>query len=151
MAEKATLGRPVADHVHIRAAGHEDIDAVLGVWSRHRSAAADVVDTRADLELLLDTDPQALLVAEAGGTVVGTLVATWDGWRGGIHRLVVEPDLRRAGIGRALVDEAHRRLEARGAKRINILVADTDPGATDLWLAAGYRTDPRVARYFRDT
>jgi ribosomal protein S18 acetylase RimI-like enzyme len=141
----------VADHVLIRPAGRGDIDAVLGVWGAHRSAAADVVDTREDLELLLATDPEALLVAELEGHTVGTLVATWDGWRGGIHRLVVVPEHRRAGIGRALVEEAHRRLEARGAKRINILVADADPGATDLWRAAGYRTDPRIARYFRDT
>jgi ribosomal protein S18 acetylase RimI-like enzyme len=141
----------VDDHVHIRAAGAGDLDAVLAVWSRHRSAAADVVDTREDLELLLATDPEALLVAEAGGEVVGTALATWDGWRGGIHRLVVAPEWRRTGIGRALVDEAHRRLEARGAKRINILVADTDPGATDLWRGAGYRTDSRIARYFRDS
>jgi ribosomal protein S18 acetylase RimI-like enzyme len=141
----------VADHVHIRAAGTADLDAVLGVWSRHRSAAADVVDSREDLELLLATDPEALLVADSGAGIVGTLVATWDGWRGGIHRLVVAPEHRRVGIGRALVEEAHRRLEARGAKRINILVADTDPGATDLWRAAGYRTDPRIARYFRDS
>jgi ribosomal protein S18 acetylase RimI-like enzyme len=141
----------VAETCDIRAAGRSDVDAVLAVWAAARSAAADVQDTVHDLHLLLDQDPGALLVAEVDGVVAGTLVATWDGWRGGIHRLVVLPDYRRRGIGRALVDAAHERLEALGAKRINILVADIDAGAGDLWRAAGYRTDPRIARYFRDS
>jgi ribosomal protein S18 acetylase RimI-like enzyme len=110
-----------------------------------------VQDTPHDLHLLLDFDPGAVLVAEVDGEMVGTVVATWDGWRGGIHRLVVLPAHRRLGIGRALVDAAHERLEGLGAKRINILVAEADPGAGDLWRAAGYRTNPQIARFFRDS
>ena len=126
------------------------MSAVLSVWASARSAAADVEDTEHDLRLLLDHDPGALLVAEADGAIVGTAVATWDGWRGGIRRLVVVPGHRRRGVGRALIRATHARLRALGAKRVNILLADIDPGAVELWLDAGYRTDPRVARWFYD-
>ncbi len=134
----------------IRTAGVDDADAVLSVWASARSAAADVEDSEHDVRLLLAHDPGALLVAEAAGALVGTAVVTWDGWRGGIHRLVVLPGHRRRGVGRALVQAAHDRLEALGAKRINILLAEIDEGALELWRAAGYQTDPRVARYFFD-
>lgn len=35
-------------------------------------------------------------------------------------------------------------------QRINTLVAEIDEGVGELWAAMGYRTDPRVARYFYD-
>jgi ribosomal protein S18 acetylase RimI-like enzyme len=136
--------------VHIRTATPEQIPAVLELWGSSRSAAADIDDTEEDLRRLFLHDAQALLVAQADGRIVGTVVTTWDGWRGGIHRLVVLPAHRRRGVGRALIAAAHERLEALGAKRVNILVAEVDEGVGELWRVAGYRTDPRVARYFFD-
>ena len=42
----------------------------------------------------------------------GTVIASWDGWRGAMYRLAVLPSLRRRGIAAALVDEGERRLQA---------------------------------------
>ena len=50
----------------------------------------------------------------AGGRLVGTMVAGWDGWRGNLYRLAVLP-LR-------LVAEAERRLAEKGAIRPSALV-----------------------------
>jgi ribosomal protein S18 acetylase RimI-like enzyme len=45
--------------------------------------------------------PSALLVvAESSRELLGTLIGTYDGWRGNMYRLVVRPDRRREGIGR---------------------------------------------------
>lgn len=77
---------------------------------------------------LLERSPDGLLVAETQGRVVGTLVAVWDGWRGSMARLAVLPHHRRTGIARRLVDAGHERLSATGAKRVNVLIADTDVG-----------------------
>ena len=138
------------DGVLIRSAGIADRDAVLAVWGTARSAAADVEDTRHDVEQLLAFDPESLLVAEVDGEIVATAVVTWDGWRGGVHRLVVLPPHRRQGIARMLVEAAHQRLRTLGAKRANILIAELDEGAVELWRSAGYRTDERVGRWFLD-
>jgi ribosomal protein S18 acetylase RimI-like enzyme len=58
----------------------------------------------------------ALLVAVAGGGVVGTVIAGWDGWRGNIYRLAVHPNHRRRGTGRALAAAADDVLAALGAR-----------------------------------
>jgi ribosomal protein S18 acetylase RimI-like enzyme len=150
----ATTGRSDAPRpaaAHVRAAGRDDVPAVLALWARSRSAAASTPDTAEALERLLATGPGALLVAEdpAGGAIVGALVAAWDGWRGNMYRLAVEPAQRRRGIGLALVRAGERHLEAQGARRVTALVVHGDADAVSLWAAAGYACDETIARFVR--
>lgn len=98
---------------------------------------------------MLETSDDSLLVAESNGRVVGALVAAWDGWRGNMYRLAVLPGHRRRGIARLLVDAAHERLRAKGARRVTALVAHGENEAIALWKAAGYEHDERIGRYVR--
>jgi len=136
--------------VNIRSAVAADVDGVLAIWEGSRSAAADRPDGRDDVLALLERSPDGLLVAERDEAIVGTLIAVWDGWRGSMARLAVPPEHRRNAIARRLVETGHGRLRAAGARRVNVLIADTDPGAADLWLALGYEHQPWVKRYKRD-
>jgi ribosomal protein S18 acetylase RimI-like enzyme len=130
----------------IRGGTAADIDSVLSLWR-----AADAVVTAGEhpgaLSALLDADGEALLVAEADGVVVGSLIAAWDGWRGSFYRLAVHPDRRRLGIASELLREGERRLRGRRAARITAIVADDDRAAMEFWRAAGYRRQARRARF----
>jgi hypothetical protein len=53
---------------------------VLDLWAAAGSPPS-VSDSPEGLSRLLAADPQALLVAERGGVLVGSLIAAWDGWR----------------------------------------------------------------------
>jgi ribosomal protein S18 acetylase RimI-like enzyme len=68
--------------------------------------------------------PLALLIADARGEVVGSLIVAWNGWRGSFYRLVVHPDHRRRGLATRLVREGETRLRDRGAVRLDAIVAD---------------------------
>jgi ribosomal protein S18 acetylase RimI-like enzyme len=98
---------------------------------------------------LVADDPDALLVAERGGELIGTVIGAWDGWRGNFYRLAVLPEHRRRGIGRRLVLAAEERLSGRGAPRITALVAFEDADATAFWEAVGYARDPVIGRMVR--
>jgi ribosomal protein S18 acetylase RimI-like enzyme len=135
--------------VNIRAAVPADIDAVLDLWSRARSVVATTPDTPEALAALLARDPGALLVAEADGLVVGTLIAGWDGWRGDMYRLAVAPEQRRNGIGTRLVRAGEDRLAALGCRRITALVGMSDERGALFWEATGYPRDETTARHVR--
>ena len=58
---------------------------------------------------LVERDLDSLLLAEAGGRIVGSLIVAWDGWRGSFYRLAVHPDWRRRGVATALIRAGPRR------------------------------------------
>ncbi len=95
-------------------------------------------------------DIDAVLVAEVVSRLVGSIIGTFDGWRGNIYRLAVHPDCRRQGVARALVAEVERRLTRQGAKRITALVEKDHPRAMAFWEAVGYRVDERIVRQVRN-
>lgn len=133
----------------IREARPEDFEPILELWAsidRHTGLA----DRREYLETFHAFSPDLLLVAEAEGQVVGTVIGGWDGWRANIARLSTHPRLRRKGVARALVQEIERRLQARGARRIYALVDKRSPPAIPFWEAAGYAYNENILQYSRN-
>jgi ribosomal protein S18 acetylase RimI-like enzyme len=134
---------------HVREATARDLQAVLALW--RRAAAFPVVGESADsLERLLAFDASALLVAEQRGELVGAVIAAFNGWRGSFYRLAVAPSRRRRGVATLLVREGERRLRARGALRVDAIVAGEDEQACGLWRALGYARQPDRVRFVRN-
>ena len=122
---------------------------MLTLWTE-AGGSPSVGDTPEGLLGLLKSDPDALLLAESGGVIVGSLIACWDGWRGSFYRLAVCPDRRRQGIATALLRAGESRLRARGAVRLTAIVSnDEDPVAMGFWAAAGYMREEHRARFVR--
>jgi ribosomal protein S18 acetylase RimI-like enzyme len=132
----------------IRSATDEDIAAVLELWAR-AGGTPSVSDTPEALSLLLAGHPGALLLAEADGAVLGSLIAAWDGWRGSFYRLAVDPASRRLGIATAMLREGERRLRDLGAVRLTAIVSNEDPTAVAFWEAAGYARQRDRIRFVR--
>lgn len=134
--------------VRVRPAAASELDAVLGLW-RRAGTRPSVSDDAPSLRRLLSHDPEALLVAELGGQLVGSLIAGWDGWRGNLYRLAVDPLARRRGVARALVAEGERRLSARGCQRIHAGVLRSQVAAEPFWTAATYERTRASVDYAR--
>jgi ribosomal protein S18 acetylase RimI-like enzyme len=98
---EAVMTEKRADALCIRACRLEDIEEVLDLW-RQAEAIPSVTDTADDLRRVVAESPAHVLVAEAGGRLVGSIIGTFDGWRGNIYRLAVHPEHRRQGVARAL-------------------------------------------------
>ena len=135
--------------ITVHAATTDDIPDVLALWSEAtvEASATDDVD---GVVALLDVDPDSLLLAiDDDGTIVGTVIASFDGWRGAMYRLAVLPTHRRRGIATTLVEDGERRLRAKGARRFHLIVVADEEPARAFWTAAGYEQQDQRLRYVK--
>jgi ribosomal protein S18 acetylase RimI-like enzyme len=127
-----------------------DVPVVLELWGLARSTHATTTDNPGDVQRLVVEQPGSLLIAKVESTVVGALIAAWDGWRGNMYRLAVHPGHRREGIATQLVKAGENHLRALGAQRITALVGHDDATAAAFWTAAGYPLEAGMGRRVRN-
>ena len=88
-----------------------------------------------------------VLVAEHGGEVIGYTYAGVEGrdWMslrgpaGVLYDIVVDPERRRRGVGRMLLDATVAALRSRGALQVVLSTADRNETAQRLFASAGFR------------
>ncbi|GAA2005712.1 GNAT family acetyltransferase [Microbacterium ulmi] len=114
-----------------------DTDEVVALWHA-TGLTRPWNDPRKDIERKLSVQPELFLVATAGGAVVGSVMAGYDGHRGWLYYLAAAPERRREGIARALVAEAERRLLALGCPKVQLMVRPGNEGARGFYDALGY-------------
>lgn len=118
---------------------HTDLEPVLQLWQRSgpgvqlgRSDAPDEIRKK------LSRDPDLFLVAEEEGAVVGAVMGGYDGRRGIVYHLAVEPAQRGRGLGRRLMQALEERLAAKGCLKAYLLVTKDNPQALDFYRALGW-------------
>jgi ribosomal protein S18 acetylase RimI-like enzyme len=125
---------------HIRPYRATDGEAVVALWR-----ACDLVrpwnDPHQDIRRKLGVNPEWFLVGERNGRVVGTVMAGYEGHRGWINYLAVEPAAQRRGLGRALMAEAERLLRAAGCPKVNLQVRSTNAAVIAFYRRLGYAVD----------
>ncbi|BCL32279.1 GNAT family N-acetyltransferase [Streptomyces aurantiacus] len=134
--------------LRIRAAVPGDLDAVLAFW-KTAAEGTSISDDRDGVERLVARDPEALILAERDGELVGTVVAGFDGWRCHLYRLAVDPARRRQGIGSALLTAAEERFVRLGGRRGDAMVLRRNENAHHAWRAAGYAPEEHWRRWVK--
>lgn len=115
-----------------------DLEPARDLWAKAEGVELSLGDGVDDLRRYLQRNPDLSAVAEAGGRVVGAVLAGHDGRRGYLYHLAVAPERRGEGIGRALVQRVQRQLKAAGVERILILVARGNDAGRRFWERVGW-------------
>jgi N-acetylglutamate synthase len=122
-----------------------DYDALLRIW-----AVAGLPykpfgrDSRDNLAIEMDRAETGFLGAFVDDRLAGAVLATWDGRKGWINRLAVDPDYRSRGIGERLIREGEAFLESLGASIIACLIEEHNLPSMSLFQKTGYIYHPDV-------
>lgn len=132
------------NEMSIRSYQSADRDAVVTLWQRCKLVAPQN-DPLKDIRRKLQVNPEWLLVGEKNGRLVATCMAGYEGHRGWINYLAVDPEYRRQGLARQLMRAAETQLKAAGCPKINLQVRTSNQTALGFYQAIGFTVDDVIS------
>jgi len=132
------------DAMHIRPFDEADTDAVIALWEAS-GLLRPWNDPRRDIQRKLEVQRELFLVGEADGRIVAAAMAGYEGHRGWVNYLAVDPGTRGKGYGRELMAHIERVLEANGCPKVNLQVRADNTEAIDFYRALGYEVDAAIS------
>ena len=97
------------------------------------------------IRLKVAVQDDLFFVAMLAGRLAGTVMGGYDGHRGWIYSMAVRPELRRRGIGAALIQYAELELVAHGCRKVNLQVVASNAAVIDFYKRVGYVVEERVS------
>jgi ribosomal protein S18 acetylase RimI-like enzyme len=130
--------------VIVRAFKDSDEARVIELWT-FAGLVRSWNDPHKDIARKLKVQRELFLVAELEGTIVGVVMAGYEGHRGWVNYLAVDIGQRRRGIGSALMRDAERRLRLLGCPKINLQVRAENRDVQAFYAALGFKDDNVVS------
>lgn len=106
-------------------------------------------DKRNDPGLVIDkklaVNDGLFFVGIEEGRIAGTVMAGYDGHRGWIYSLAVDPDEQKQGLGSALLDFAEQALAEIGCMKINLQILVSNGAVQEFYRKRGYSVEERIS------
>ena len=117
---------------------------VIALWRR-----CDLVrpqnDPNRDIDLKMSFQPDLFLVGIDDESIVASVMTGYEGHRGWINYLAVDPTNQLSGFGKKMMDRAENILRALGCVKINLQVRSTNSSVLGFYDSIGYVTDNIVS------
>ena len=129
----------------IRPFEETDAESVMTLWTTVFAYSAAHNNPATVIRNKLAVQRDLFFVALVGGVLAGTVMGGYDGHRGWIYSLAVDPQNRRRGVGSALMRHIERELAVRGCPKINLQVLASNAGTVEFYQKLGYAVEDRVS------
>jgi ribosomal protein S18 acetylase RimI-like enzyme len=91
------------------------------------------------------TQDGLFFVAVENTDLVGTIMAGYDGHRGWLYSVAVDPKIRLNGLGSSLVQHAEKALTDLGCMKVNLQLLATNEATAAFYKSIGYSVEPRLS------
>ena len=130
--------------MQIRPFTPSDVGAIITLWEKC-GLVVPQNDPWRDIMRKMQVDPELLLVGEAKGQIIATVMAGYEGHRGWINYAAVHPEHRKQGHGRRMMLAAEEALVKLNCPKINLQVRSHNAPVIAFYRALGYETDDVIS------
>jgi ribosomal protein S18 acetylase RimI-like enzyme len=132
--------------MEIRVCQETDEPAVVALWNQVFGYPEPRNDPATAIRRKLAAQRNLFFVAvDEEGKVIGTVMGGYDGHRGWIYSLAVDPAYRRQKVGSALIRHVENALAEHAAPKINLQVFPANSGAIEFYRKLGYCVEERIS------
>lgn len=112
--------------ITIRKIKLSDFSEIFSLWQKAGLGLSDKNMEFSDLRLTIKKNPNSCFVLIKDKKIIGSVLGTFNGRRGWIYHLAVDPDYQHEGYGSLLLIKAEKELKKQGAHRIHLGVLYTN-------------------------
>lgn len=126
--------------VMIRRMAPDDYDGVKALWMTIDGfGIRSIDDSREGVEHFISRNPDTSVVADQNGKIVGAVLCGSDGRRGTLYHVCVSGDMRRQGIGTAMVGRCIEVLKADKINKISLIAFRDNDIGNSFWKKNGWK------------
>lgn len=130
--------------VTLRDFGEGDRAGVIELW-RSCGLTRSWNDPNLDIDRKVAADDGGFFIAVHDNKVLASVMAGYDGHRGWINYLAVDPKCQGDGVGRLLMERAEQHLLDAGCPKINLQIRADNSAAVRFYERLGYSVDDVVS------
>lgn len=131
--------------IDIRPYRMDDELEVIQLWKKVFPETPLHNDPIRDIQNKLKIQPGLFLVGLKEHLLVGTAMAGYDGHRGWVYYLAVDPAYRRNGIGTALMKKAEGLLAQMSCSKLNLQIRVDNSDLQAFYEKLGYSVEERIS------
>jgi ribosomal protein S18 acetylase RimI-like enzyme len=114
--------------------------AVIALWQKCNLTRPQNNPQR-DIKRKLKVNPELFLVGVEDNKVIATVMGGYDGHRGWVYYLGVDPDYQKKALGRQMMEVIEKKLKAMGCPKINLQVLINNTEAIEFYERIEYKKD----------
>ena len=99
----------------------ESYEDIVDLW-RKSGISVGSTDTRDEIERMLQRNPELFLIGKVDNKVIGVVMGGFDGRRGYVHHLAIDPDYQRKGFGTMIMDDIIKKFRKIGVHKVHLFI-----------------------------
>jgi ribosomal protein S18 acetylase RimI-like enzyme len=106
-------------------------------------------DTEEEVARVLDYSPELFIVGKIEGKIIAVVMGAFDGRRGYVHHLTIDPEFQKKGYGQEMMEELHKRFLNKGVVKVHLFVEIENKGVIEFYQKIGWyvRDDLEMMSY----
>jgi ribosomal protein S18 acetylase RimI-like enzyme len=120
-----------------------DVPVVVDLWHRC-GLTRPWNDPVSDIAFARGNPSSTVLLGRIAERIIASAMVGFDGHRGWIYYLSVDPDFQRQGLGRGMMEAAEKWLRERRAPKLQLMIRDGNVAATAFYEALGLERQPVI-------
>jgi ribosomal protein S18 acetylase RimI-like enzyme len=120
-----------------------DFAAVIDLWKK-AGISISTSDTIEGIKEKIKRDPELFFVLEEDNRLIGVVMGSYDGRRGWINHLAVDPEYQGRNIGQQIIAELEFRFKQVGCEKVNLLIEIDNQKVQGFYEKQGFKRDELI-------
>ena len=112
-------------------------EEVIKIW-RKAGISVGSTDTKEELQRMLQRNPNLFLIGTVDKKVISVVMGGFDGRRGYVHHLAVDPNHQRKGFGKIMMEELNKEFQRMGIHKVHLFVERSNKGVVSFYRKIGW-------------